>query len=80
MKAYAPIGIWKLCTQTKRRCFNQDNNQTTIYNNAVNRAVFNTIALNILTHEFKDDTTKEIKTNQILFRGHFKQFLKNHRI
>lgn len=64
----------------KDMCFNQDENQINIHNNAVNRAIFNTIALNNLTNEYKEDEPKKIKTNQILFRGSYKEFLKKHRI
>jgi predicted transposase YbfD/YdcC len=64
----------------KDMCFNQDKNQTAIHNNAVNRAIFNTMALNNLTHRYREDKPKEVKINQILFRGKYKEFLNKHRI
>lgn len=73
-------GIENYVHRPKDMCFNQDNNRIITHNNAINMAVFNVLALNNLSNQYKEKQQKKIKTNQILFRGNFENYLNEHRI
>lgn len=69
-------GIENQAHKNKDVVFKQDSNKVKNPNHAVNRAIMNTIAINILTHYYGDET---ITFSQILFRSQFEKIILKNR-
>lgn len=64
-------GIENNAHKPKDMQFNQDKNKTKEISAAINRAIFNTLAVNFLTHKYTETTAY----SQIIFAQNIKEFL-----